>query len=76
MMNGWDMNGWGWAWMTLTMLIGASLVVLTVVLLYRGSESGGQVRQSETPVETLSHRFARGEIDEAEFRRCRDALQR
>ena len=76
MMNGWDMNGWGWAWMTLAMIIGTGLVVLTVVLLYRSPETGGRVRQTESPLDILSQRYARGEIDDEEFSRRRDALRR
>jgi hypothetical protein len=36
MMNGWDMNGWGWAGMTLMMGIGVLLVALLVMIVLRG----------------------------------------
>ncbi len=36
MMNGWDMNGWGWTGMTLMMAIGVLLVALLVMVVLRG----------------------------------------
>jgi putative membrane protein len=76
MMDGWDMNGWGWAWMTTTMLIGTAVVVLVVILLYRGSQASGPVDRPENPLDILAQRFARGEINEEEYRGRRDVLQR
>jgi putative membrane protein len=74
MMNGWDMSGWGWAWMSLTMIVGAVLVALLAVMLFRGSGSPPRSQQGDDPVEILGRRLARGEIDEDEYRRRRTAL--
>lgn len=76
MTDGWDMNGWGWVWMTLMMLIGTALVMGIVLLLYRGSQPGGSTSRAENPLEILAQRFAKGEIGEEEYRRRRDVLQR
>ena len=75
MMYGWDMNGWDWAWMSLMMFVGTALVVGLIVLLMRGAPGSGQPRQPDNPFDILAQRFARGEIDEAEYQRRRDALQ-
>lgn len=75
MMVGWDMTAWGWFWMLLTMGGGTLLLVLLVVLLTRGTTTGSREAQPEAPKDILARRFARGEIDEAEYRRRLDALQ-
>ena len=75
MMHGWDMNGWDWAWMSLMMFVGTALVVAVVILLVRGAPGSEQLRRSDSPFDILAQRFARGEIDEAEYQRRRDALQ-
>jgi putative membrane protein len=51
----------------------AAIVVLAVVLVrqYRGPATSGRSARA-----VLDERFARGEIDEEEYRRRRDALQR
>ena len=74
MMNGWDMSGWGWAWMSLTMIVGAVLIALLAVILFRGSGSQPRSQQGDDPMEILGRRLARGEIDEEEYRRRRNAL--
>ena len=76
MMNGWDMSGWGWAWMTVTMVIGASLVFLLAMLVLRGPRPNEWTRESDNPLEILAQRYAKGEISEEEYRARRDVLQR
>lgn len=77
----WDgddhMNG-GWWWvMGIGWLVFLALVVVLGYLLIRHftqtSAVGGQQRHPAEDV--LADRFARGEIDEDEFRRRRDALR-
>ena len=71
---GWyhDGMGWGgWLLMTLVMVVFWALVVLAVVALFRGSEPG---RDRRTPDQILDERFARGEIDAADYQARRDAL--
>lgn len=66
------MDGWGgsWLWMVLMM----SVVVASLVWLIRSF--GGRGSRSDSPLETLRQRFARGEIDEAEFRAARSELEK
>lgn len=75
MMVGWDMTAWGWFWMLLTMGGGTLLLVLVIVLLTRGTTASAHRDQPEEPRDILARRFARGEIDEAEYRRRLDALK-
>ena len=70
-----DHMGGGWWWV---MGIGwlvflAALVVLVVVLVRHFSTPAG--RANGTAHDTLAERFARGEIDEDEYRRRRAALR-
>lgn len=75
MMHGWDMTGWGWLWMTLMMGGGTALLVLLIVLLTRAPAPGSRGERLDDPKDILARRFARGEIDEAEYRRRLDALR-
>lgn len=66
--------GWGgWLLMTLAMVVFWALVVAAVVALFRGG--GEPVVTRRTPDQILDERFARGEIDEAEYRDRREALR-
>jgi putative membrane protein len=69
--DGQGMNGWGWAAMTISTVLFWGLIVLAGVLLLRAqgrppSDVGPAERPS--PEDVLAHRFARGEIDEEEYR--------
>ena len=70
-MMGWyhDGAGWGgWLVMTIAMLAFWALVVVAVVVLFRGSKSSGQESSPhQDPMDILTQRFARGEIDEDEY---------
>ena len=69
----WGSGDWNWAaWlmMTASMVLFWGLVAWVVITVAR--------RPSETdrsPEEVLADRFARGEIDDEEYRRRRDALR-
>jgi putative membrane protein len=75
MMNGMmQMAPWiGVLWMLL-MLAVLVLAVLGVVWLVRNLRDGGK-RESDNALETLRERYARGEIDEEEYRARRKELQ-
>ncbi len=67
-----DMNGWGYAGMAIGMVLFWALVIVAIVALIRFST--GQSRAlptpppyAESPEQILATRFARGEIDEAEY---------
>jgi putative membrane protein len=65
--------GWGgWVVMTLSMVVFWGLVVYAVVALTRGDRKPDAPKD---PLRILDERFARGEIDEEEYRRHHDTLQ-
>lgn len=70
-----DMSGWGWAgWLvpSLTMLIFfGGLAALIIFLTRRPAD-----RSPDTAERILAERFARGDIDEDEFRQRQQALHR
>ena len=78
-MMGWygDGLGWGgWVVMSLSMIAFWALVVFAVVAIFRAGRedsSGGTTRRD--PLEILDERFARGEIDETEYRARADVLR-
>lgn len=81
-MYGWygGMGVWGWVIMGLVMLAFWAGVVALVVFAIRNSRSGaGRYDQrwpgNDDPERILAQRFARGEIDETEYRARLDALR-
>ena len=69
-----DMSGWGYAGMVFGMVVFWVLVVVGIIALIRFTTGAPQVRtlaeyapRSESPEQLLASRFARGEIDEAEY---------
>jgi putative membrane protein len=72
------MSGWGWAAMSIGMILFWVLLILGGVLLFRGlNRPPGvpAVPPRPTADQLLAERFARGEIDEDEYRRRLEALQ-
>ncbi len=81
--NGWMWSGGGWGWGGLVMYIVLALLLVAVVvgvafaiyaLVRGGSQHKGGSSVATGPEDTLAHRFARGEIDEDEYRRCATLL--
>ncbi|WUD78209.1 SHOCT domain-containing protein [Streptomyces sp. NBC_00510] len=74
------MNGWGWALMSLGWLVLLVLVGLAVAVLVRRTADGGPGRAPDrrdpSPRELLAERYARGEIDDEEYRRRLEVLER
>ncbi|MDX2393494.1 MULTISPECIES: SHOCT domain-containing protein [unclassified Streptomyces] len=72
------MGGWGWVAVSLSILL-VALAVAAVVLLLRSVDrypSGpAQTPAAPSAKELLAERFARGEIDEAEYERRLTALR-
>jgi len=71
------MMGWMWIWPVL-ILAGLVLVGFVVVRLAQGGAPSAPARSDSTGSagrRILDERFARGEIDEDEYRRRRDALR-
>ena len=77
-MMGWYNDGMAWGgW--LAMLLGMAafwgLVVWAVVMLFRDTRSGDTRPAHRDPLDTLGERFARGEIDETEYRARAEVLR-
>jgi putative membrane protein len=79
------MTGWGWAMMTISMVVFWALViglgVLLIRALSRSSQDSGEADSSRgsllyrpTPEQLLAERYARGEIDDEEYQRRLDTL--
>ena len=75
-----DGMGWGgWLVMTIVLILLVTLVALAFLALFRGTAAPGgrseQRRGRSSADELLDERFARGEIDEEEYRRRHEALR-
>ncbi|MFE1292787.1 SHOCT domain-containing protein [Streptomyces sp. NPDC058751] len=73
---GHDPSGWGWFVMSVGMILFWSVLILLGVLLFRSlsrpagtGTATGLVQHGPTAEQLLAERFARGEIDEDEYRR-------
>jgi putative membrane protein len=65
-------RGWWWVMGVGWLVFLALVVVLSVVLVVHFTQQGRTRRSAE---DVLAERFARGEIDEDEYRKRRDALR-
>jgi len=82
MMNGYGLNGWSWGSMllgSLGMVAFWIAVVWVIVWLVRRNSSDllsndSQVDSRKTNLELLQHRFAAGEIDQAQYDSARSDL--
>jgi putative membrane protein len=69
------MSGWDWFAMSVGTILFWRLVIIAIVLLVRNINKAERPSQlPRTPEEVLAERFARGEIDDEEYRNRRDAL--
>lgn len=66
--DGDHMSGWTWLGMSLSGLLVTGLLVLGGLLLVRAARRDDRSVPS-TPEQVLADRYARGEIDEEEYRR-------
>ncbi len=73
---GWGGNGWGWGGIAVAIALAVFLVAVIVAVVFairdlgRGSrQNNGASFAATGPEDTLAHRFARGEINEDEYRR-------
>lgn len=72
-MNGWAM-GWMWIWPTL-ILVGLIILGYLGILLVQRRASPPLAAGPSTARQILDERFARGEIEEEEYRRRRAELE-
>jgi putative membrane protein len=69
-----DMSAWGYAGMGIGMVLFWALIVVGIVALVRYGSSAGQqdgrppFTDAPSPEQVLAGRFARGEIDETQYR--------
>ncbi len=67
-------GGWGgWLVMSLVMLVVLGAVIWAIVYAARGRSDGSR-REERSALVVLEERFARGEIDDEEFRERRKTL--
>lgn len=72
-----DVSGWGWFAMSINMILFWALIITAAVLLFGALNSRHEhthTPATPTPEQLLAERFARGEIDEAEYRSRLNAL--
>ena len=74
-----DGGWWMWGGSLIGIVFFVALIVAVVMLVQRGEDAASQrprvEPRSRSADEILAERFARGEIDEAEFHDRRDALR-
>ena len=77
--DGGHMGGWGWALMTVSTVAFWAVLIAGVVLLVRylgrADRPGGRELPRPTPEQLLAERFARGDIEEDEYRRRLETLR-
>jgi putative membrane protein len=75
------MSGWGYTLMTVSMVLFWALMIAGIIALvrYLGRSTQPMLTspppQRHTPEQVLAERFARGDIDEEEYRRRLDTLR-
>jgi putative membrane protein len=74
------MSGWGYALMTVSMVLFWGAVIVGIVALVRhfgrsGQQTSAPPSPPASPEQLLAERFARGEIDEEEYRQRLAVLQ-
>ncbi|GAA2558955.1 SHOCT domain-containing protein [Pseudonocardia hydrocarbonoxydans] len=70
------MSGWGYALTTVSMVLFWGLIVFGAVVVVRYfGRTGRSVPDRPTAEQVLAQRFARGEIDEQEYRHRLDTLR-
>ncbi|SDM28194.1 putative membrane protein [Lentzea albidocapillata subsp. violacea] len=72
------MSGWGYVLMTVSMVLFWALVIggVVAVVRYLGRETRSSFTSPQhTPEQILAERFARGDVDEEEYRRRLAALR-
>ena len=71
------MSGWGGMWFgPILMLLVTVAIVLLVVWLVRSAARGGTSYRNRTAREVLDESYAKGEIDDDEYKRRRSAIER
>lgn len=77
-MMGWyhDGLGWGgWLAMVLAMVVFWGLVIAALIVIFRGGRGAVTRASQPDPLEILTDRFARGEIDADEYQAHQDMIR-
>ena len=74
MMDGWG-GGTGMIFMVIFWLVVLGLLVTLIWFLIRKGSSTMRNSAGETPLEILQKRYARGDIDEEEYRRMKEEIK-
>lgn len=73
----WGDYGWGMGFGWIVMLVFWVIVVAGLIFIVKGLVSGtGQTGKSETALDILKKRYARGEITHEEYVKARDELKK
>lgn len=75
MMDGWNVNGWDFVWMSLMMLVFWGGLAAIVVFLVRSGRDRDQKKDGEDAIDVLRRRYAAGEISREEFDEKRNVLE-
>ena len=79
-----DMSGWGYTGMAIGMVLFWALIIVAIIALIRFNTGAIQNRPAaqpqpysdhESPEQLLAGRFARGEVDETEYRHRLEVLR-
>lgn len=73
MMDGWNMTGWSWGWMSIGTLLAIILIGVVVAALMRPTMPPNALAE-DSALAVLRRRYAAGEIDDTEFQKRRAAL--
>ena len=74
---GGPMSGWGYALMAFSSILFWALLILAIVVgirAVRHTRTGSAAADRSTPEQLLAERYARGEIDDDEYRHRLDTL--
>lgn len=63
-------------WLLWLIVIVVAILIVRVIVAGGSAATGTRQKQDETPLEILRKRYARGEIDETEYNRRREELER
>lgn len=72
----WGGYGWGMGFGWIFMIIFWGLVILGIVYLIQVVSKGTKKEDTETPLDILKKRYAKGEITKEEYERMKDDLTR
>lgn len=67
MWHAWDWSGGGWGWFGLMHVVWWVLLVVGIIVVVRALSRSGRGNGRDRAMDILRERYARGEIDQAEY---------